>query len=126
MRILRFFLTSFALVYCFNTIAAQDKNVTIHRPASIDSLMEYKKTNTQASKSADRYRIQVFYGNNNEARTALRQAKTYYPNLEATIVFTSPEYKVYIGNFKTRLEAERNIRSVKQNFPNALLIQPDK
>jgi hypothetical protein len=33
---------------------------------------------------------------------------------DGTIVFNTPVYKVWIGNFKTRIEAERNLAEFKE------------
>jgi len=35
-------------------------------------------------------------------------------------------YKVWVGNFKTRIEAEKNLNDLKKKYPNAFLIKPNK
>ena len=47
-------------------------------------------------------------------------------DFDGTIVFNTPSYKVWIGNFKSRIEAERNLSEFKKRYPNALLIRPNK
>ena len=46
--------------------------------------------------------------------------------IEGTIVFNTPNYKVWVGNFKTRIEAERNLIEILKKHPKALLIKPSK
>jgi hypothetical protein len=40
--------------------------------------------------------------------------------------FIPQAYKVWVGNFKTRIEAERNLKDIKLKYPNAFLIKPNK
>ncbi|MFY7956685.1 MAG: SPOR domain-containing protein, partial [Flavobacterium macrobrachii] len=47
-------------------------------------------------------------------------------NMDGTIVFSTPMYKVWVGNFKTRIEAEKNLQTLKKKYPNAFLIKPNK
>ena len=46
--------------------------------------------------------------------------------LDATIVFSTPSYKVWVGNFRTRMEAERNLIEIKKKYKNVFLIKPNK
>jgi hypothetical protein len=43
-----------------------------------------------------------------------------FPNTKIKIQFFSPEWKVLIGNYKTRLEVDRALMEVKEAFPNAI------
>jgi hypothetical protein len=52
--------------------------------------------------------------------------KQEFTALDAILVFNSPNYKVWVGNFKNRLDAERNLIEIKKKFSNALLIKPSR
>jgi hypothetical protein len=52
--------------------------------------------------------------------------KQEFKEIDATIVFNTPNYKVWVGNFKTRMEAERNFVEIKKKYKNVLLIKPNK
>jgi hypothetical protein len=40
------------------------------------------------------------------------------------MIFVSPNYRVLAGNYKTRIEAEKNFIALKKKYPKALLIKP--
>ena len=61
-----------------------------------------------------------------ESKKVLIQFRKDNKNFDATIVFSTPAYKVWVGNFKTRIEAERNLNNLKKKYPNAILIKPSK
>lgn len=126
MRILRVLLLFSTILFSFSTIQAQDKKTIVNEPNTITELMNMKKNYNSSITNNDKFRIQVFYGKNNEAKEALQNFKSLYPEINATIIYNTPTYKVFVGNFKTRLEAERNLRIIKKDFPNSLLIRPSK
>ncbi|MGV7107229.1 SPOR domain-containing protein [Flavobacterium sp. U410] len=74
----------------------------------------------------DSYKIQIFYGNSLEANNQLIAFKRDFRDIEGTIIYTNPTYKVYVGNYKSRLHAERALLEIKKKYPTALLIKPGK
>ena len=44
--------------------------------------------------------------------------------MDATIIFSTPTYKVWVGNFSTRIEGERYLKIIKKKYPNSILIKP--
>ena len=40
--------------------------------------------------------------------------------------FETPNYKIWIGNFKTRLEADRALLLIKKKFYSAFVFKPKK
>ena len=125
MRILKFKPLTIAVVfltfYSVETTAQQ----TLQNP-KFEQLLNEKRRLSSTVNINDRYKIQIFYGDNETARKTLGEFKREFDNLDGTIVFESPTYKVWIGNFKSRIEAERNLVAVKEKYPYALLIKPSK
>lgn len=129
MRILtpskRVFLT-LALFTLACNIHAQDQNLTVNQDAKFEQLLsEKRKINTSISTN-DTYRIQIFSGKSDEAKKTLSDFKREYSNIDGTIIFNTPNYKVIVGNFKTRIEAERNLADLKRRFKSVFLLKPGK
>ena len=74
----------------------------------------------------NRYKIQIYNGDAETAKTTLSDFKKSNKNFDGTVVFNTPLYKVWVGNFKTRIEAEKNLLDLKKKFPLAFLIKPSK
>ena len=126
MRILRILITiSALLIFSFST-QAQSQKVTIQESSEFKSLLSEKRKINHAITTNDKYKIQVFYGSNAEASRKLSDFKRQFPHLDGTIIYTNPSYKVWVGNFKTRIEAERNLKAIQMRFENALIIKPNK
>ncbi|MFZ4106403.1 SPOR domain-containing protein [Flavobacterium sp.] len=114
----------FLLFVNFNILFAQE--VTVTQDPKIEQLLNEKRKVNSSITINNQYKIQLFNGSSEESKKILIQFKRENKNYDATIVFSTPFYKVWIGNFKTRIEAERNLNSLKKKYPNAILIKPNK
>tara|TARA_B100000929_G_scaffold290180_1_gene282928 strand:+ start:1196 stop:1585 length:390 start_codon:yes stop_codon:yes gene_type:complete len=123
----RLFLLIFATVFfLFNqNLQAQQGTVNIQQNQKVEKLMEVKADLNKNNKIRDRFVIQLFYGDNGEANEVIQEyRKTYdYPS---QITYEAPNYKVWIGNFRSRLEADRALLKIKENYPSAFIPKPDR
>ncbi len=99
-------------------------------PADEQQAEEKDETATPAAKPAavrgttrPGYRIQVFDDNN--ARTAKREAQSRksrmesrFPEYRAYISFNSPYWRLKVGDFTSRSEAEAAMAAIRQAFPD--------
>ncbi len=105
---------------------AQNKNIISNQDPKVEQLLnEKRKSNTSLSINT-RYKIQIFSGNSELAKKSLNEFKLENKNTEATIIFQTPNYKVWVGNYRTRMEAERNLMEFQKKYKNILLIKPSK
>ncbi|MDI1257458.1 MAG: SPOR domain-containing protein [Flavobacterium sp.] len=105
---------------------AQDAKITVSEDPKFENLLKEKRRINSSITVNDRYKIQIFNGDSETSKKTLNDFKKQYKNFDGTIIFNTPFYKVWVGNFKTRIEAERNLTDIKKNYPNALLIKPNK
>ena len=80
-----------------------------------------------AEKPISGYRIRVFYDNGPQARDkseAIEQLlKKQFPEVMVYRSFESPNYKVSIGDFRTKDEALRIYNALKGTYPTAFIIK---
>ena len=115
-----FILSSF---FCLSSRAQDGKTNVSVDPKIVQLLKEKRKLNTGLFLN-EGYKIQIFYGNSEESKKKLQEFKKEFKDLDGTIIFNSPNYKVWIGNFKTRIEVERAMVDIKKKYPTALIIKP--
>lgn len=105
---------------------AQNEKITVAQDSKFESLLSEKRRINSSITINDRYKIQIFNGDSENSKKALNEFKKEFKNLDATLIFNTPYYKVWVGNFKTKIEAERNLIALQKKYPNALLIKPNK
>lgn len=69
------------------------------------------------------YKIQAFSGNNqrtskNEAIRKQGQINNAFPELETVVLFDSPFWRLRVGNFATREEAQEVMEELRSTFPS--------
>lgn len=102
---------------------AQKGNVSIDQDKKITQLLEiYKSLNS----STNYYTIQIGFGSYAKAEHLKAEANVDFPGWYSKIVFDSPTYRVHIGRFQTKLEAERKFLEVRKKYPASLLLNPEK
>jgi hypothetical protein len=109
-----------------NISFAQDKKPTINQDIRFEQLLNEKRKINSSITVNDRYKIQIFNGDNENSKKTLIAFKKENKNIDGTIVFSTPIYKVWVGNYKTRIEAEKALTALKKKYPKAFLIKPNK
>lgn len=125
-----FFLLAFILIVSVSN--AQDTtSVVIHKDSRIDLLLKkqgdvnaaIKKANARTARG---YRLLVINTNKrDEAIAAKTKIYTYFPELKSYLVYQSPYFKLKVGNFKTRDEAEQYRKNISLYFPKGVFIVND-
>jgi hypothetical protein len=105
---------------------AQDRKLTVTQDSKFEQLLNEKRKINPSLTVNERYKIQVFSGDSDKAKKILNDCKLNFSDLDGTIVFNTPNYKVWVGNFRTRIEAERNLIEIRRKYENAYLIKPQK
>ena len=113
------------LVAFFNTNSfSQAGSVTLSQDANFEQLLNEKRKINSSLIANNRYKIQIFNGDNATSKKQLMEFKRDFKQYESTIIFHTPIYKVWVGSFKTRIEAERNLEILQKKYPKAFLIKP--
>ncbi len=110
---------------CMN-LYAQGNNLTVNQDSKFEQLLNEKRKINSSITVNDRYKIQIYNGDSESSKKILSDFRKEYKNYDGTIVFSTPTYKVWVGNFKSRIESERNLVELKKKYPNAFLIKPNK
>ncbi|WP_418602407.1 SPOR domain-containing protein [Hwangdonia sp.] len=124
LKINLFFVISFML--CGASGFAQEGHITINQDKNISNLLALKKELNKDEDTPDRYKIQIYNGSRAGATSAQKELHSSYNDWHSKIVFDTPNFKIWAGNFRTRLEADRALKRIKKNFPNAFIFKPKK
>jgi len=119
------FLSFITSCFCFS-VYGQQGTVTLSQDPQFEQMLNEKRRINSSITVNDRYKIQIYNGDSETSKKTLSEFKREFKNFDATIVFSTPVYKVWAGNFKSRIEAERNLADIKKKYPNAFLIKPNK
>ena len=116
------------LIFSFfnSNLYAQDEKVSVSQNPKFENLLNEKRKINASITVNDIYKIQIYNGDSETSKKTLNDFKRDFLTFDGTIVFYTPAYKVWVGNFKTRIEAERNMLLFRKKYPNAFVIKPNK
>ena len=114
------------MLFISANLSAQEASITVSQDSKFEQILTEKRKLNATITTNDRYKIQIFSGDSESAKKNLADFRKDNKMIEGTIVFNTPNYKVWVGNFKTRIEAERNLIEILKKHPKALLIKPSK
>ena len=124
-KITLFSFSLFALLSSQN-IFSQTKKSNIEQDEKIEKLLVEKRKNNSAITINDKFKIQIFFGNIEESKKTLIAFKKDFSQTDGTIIFSNPSYKVWVGSFKSKIEAEKAIITIKKKYPSSVIIEPNK
>ncbi|UII76987.1 SPOR domain-containing protein [Flagellimonas sp. HMM57] len=104
------------------SLSAQEGSITIEQDPRIDELV---KRYSEVNSKTDFYQIQVGFGSYQKAQNLKAKVDIDFPTWYSKIEFESPTYRVRLGKFKTKLEAERKYLEVRKKYPDAMLLKPE-
>ncbi len=103
--------------------------VNIYAGPGIDSLVQLHIAYNQSYPMIPGYRIQIFMESGNQALTDSEEVQQKflekYKNIPAYITFSAPYYRVRVGDFRTRLNAENFLHQINYKYPNAWVIKDE-
>ena len=129
MRILGFLRIDFkliVLIFLTTNCFSQSGKTSITQDQRFEQLLNEKRKLNSSISLSERFKIQIFTGDNETSKQALLDFRKKNKDIDATMVFNTPIYKVWVGNFKTRIEAEKMLKDFVKKYPNSFLINPNK
>ncbi|MEY2701396.1 MAG: hypothetical protein RLY43_16 [Bacteroidota bacterium] len=120
------FLLVLATILIWQNIFSMKRVFSFQQDPKVEQLLAEKRKANAAITINDKYKIQIFFGSIEDSKKNLTQFKKEFKNTDGTIVFSNPSYKVWVGSYKSKIEAEKALIGIKKKFPTALLINPNK
>lgn len=94
--------------------------------AKVDFVLDSIDRLNSLRKFIEGYTIQIYSGQNREdANTAKKVLADENTGLTADLQYIQPKFRVRVGNYFSKLEAQKDLMRLKSIFPNAILI-PEK
>ena len=122
----KLFIASILMLFISGKSIAQSATLIVNQDPKITHLLELKKELEKENKLSSSFTIQLYYGELDKANQILRKYRGSYSNWPASIEYETPNYKVWAGNFDTRIEAERALIEIQSSFSSAFILKPER
>ena len=72
------------------------------------------------------YSVQLKSGLKEEVETIYKDFTKQHPEIDATIIYANPKFKLVVGNYKNKIEAEYLLKKIVGNYPDAFVVKLKK
>jgi hypothetical protein len=107
---------------------AQTGKVTVVEGDVISSLVS-KHMALSSKQKIIGWRIQIFFDSGNNSKSKAYSKKgvfmSMFPDMSVYLMFQSPYYKVRVGDFRTRMDAEGFKQKLLGEFPDAFVVKDE-
>lgn len=109
-----------------SVLSVLGSGVTVNQSRSMQTAFDgYVASN--ASKKLTGYRIRVYYDNGQNARSRseaiARSVSNAFPGIGVYRTFESPNFKVCVGDFRTKDDALKVYHTLKATYPTAIILK---
>ena len=107
-------------------VKAQNQNVNSSNNELITNLVERHKRNGLLKQTTSGYRIQLYFGSERAKASEIKaDFSNNFSNTPAYLVYQQPNFKIRVGDFKTRMEAFAFLESIKEFYTTSFIV-PDE
>ncbi|WP_199118094.1 SPOR domain-containing protein [Pedobacter sp. ASV28] len=129
------FLSILLVFFSYQVFAQTKGEVMVIKDPLIDSLIakrielnKSRPTTTNPTGTAIvsemGFRVQIYYGaDRREAFAEQARFKADYPKLNTYITYKEPNYYVRVGDYRTRLEAQKFLNELKATYPTLFIFR---
>jgi len=101
-------------------------HISVRQDPRVDLLLQQHREIAIREQGIRGFRVQLSTdsGNQSKQRTQRRKAEfdLLFPGVSSYIIFDSPEFKLRVGNFRTRLDAQRFLEKISSKHPAAFIV----
>ena len=116
----------YLFLFISSSVFGQENNQSINQDSSITKLLKLKTDYNKKIFESSFYTIQIYYGDLSEADSILKVFSEEFNEIETSLIFETPNYKVRVGNFKNIIDASKNLENIKRKFLGAFILKNDE
>lgn len=102
------------------------KNLKINQDPRLDKMLSWHIGNNKTNNSIDGFRVEIFFSSDVDAKQkALRKKVEFlsiYPENAVHVLYVSPNFRVRVGDFRTKNEALKLYKEIKTTYPVAFIV----
>jgi hypothetical protein len=116
-----------AMPLASQTDPLQTGSVVISQDARVDSLLKIRKQLNAEYSQLEGFRVQIFMESGNsavqQAESIIRSFREEFPDVPAYLSFGQPYYRIRVGDFRNRIEAEGFLRNLIGRYNQAFVVK---
>ncbi len=105
------------------------QNLRVNQDPRLDKMLNWHIVKNEKMNGIEGFRVEIFFSAEVDALEQAKNKKVEflsgYPENTVNIKYDAPNFKVRVGDFRTKNEALKLLKKIERNYPMAFIV-PDK
>ena len=103
-----------------------DSTISITKDQRYDELVAKQKRQNAATQTMPGYRIQIYFGAVRQKASEVKlEFASRFPGVPAYLTYQQPNFKVRVGDYRSRFEAQKFLKEIDGQFPSTFIVPED-
>jgi hypothetical protein len=102
------------------------KNIKIQQDPLLSEMLEWHVSNNKKDKQIEGFRVEIFFSSDADAKEKALKKKVeflkVYPENTVHIKYVAPNFRVRVGDFRTKNEALKLFKEIKSTYPLSFIV----
>lgn len=102
------------------------RNLNINQDPRLEKMLNWHIENNKINNKIDGFRVEIFFSSDFDAKDKALKKKmeflSVYPDNIVHVKYISPNFRVRVGDFRTKNEALKLYREIKNTYPVAFIV----
>ena len=104
----------------------QDGQIELIQPEQVENILKMQIANNYLQKGVPGYRIRIFSQSGQTARQRCEETQRNFmrnfPGMQAHQAYNTPNWQLFVGDFRTKNEAFREKKRIEKAYPGAFIV----
>jgi len=105
---------------------SESGHIEVIQPIQVENLLKMQIANNRLQKGIPGYRIHIFSQSGQTARQKMEETRVNFmrnfPDIEAHWDYNTPNFQIFVGDFRTKNEALYHLKKIEKQFPRAFIV----
>jgi hypothetical protein len=108
-----------------NTHESLHQSLNINKDSRLDKLIDWHIQNNKRREGIEGYRVEIFFSTNDKQKALDKKVEflSKYPEYNVHVLFISPNFRVRVGDFRTKNEALKLFKKIEKDYRGAFVVK---
>ena len=102
----------------------QETDIEISKSEVFKNLLNLHNIASEEKHNIDYYSVQIYNGNYKDADSIYNFCQNEFVSDSIFLFYETPNYKVQVGRFWDKLEAQKKLKEIQKKFKSAFILKP--
>ena len=108
-----------------NNQESSSQMLNIDKDHRLDRLVNWHIQNNKRREGIEGYRVEIFFINNDKEKALDKKVEflSKYSDIDVHVLFNSPDFRVRVGDFRTKSEAFKLLKKIEKDYSAAFVVK---